>query len=63
MVPVFRRAPSEHMVEVNCKLKCSSGLDFSHTTAVLLSTASLQWNHLPLSAAACLDRELMGFGF
>lgn len=47
------------MVEVHCKLKCSFGLDFAHTTAVLLSTASLCWNHLPLSAPACLCCGLM----
>lgn len=54
LVPVFPRNPSECMVGVNCgKQKYCSGLDFSHTAAILLSTSSLQQTRLPLLQLVC----------
>lgn len=49
----FTRKLSECMVRVNCKLKYCIGLDFSHTVAISLSTASLQQTKLPLLQLIC----------
>lgn len=54
IVPVFPRNSSECMVGVNCgKQKYCSGLDFSHTAAISLSTSSLLQTRLPLLELIC----------